>query len=162
MHTETRSELVVPLTSKGRVVGVVDLESTQAGYFTEYHERFLMTLASRMASALVNAELYARVAENESRLGREMKIAREIQHQLMPDEVPSRCRRCSWPYCSNRSRSSEATFTTGSHSMTAASRSSSAMSRAKARPPRCMARCPAESSGRAQAGNIRRLRCWNS
>jgi sigma-B regulation protein RsbU (phosphoserine phosphatase) len=89
VHTETRSELVVPLASKGRVVGVVDLESTQVGYFTEYHERFLMTLASRMASSLVNAELYARVAENEDRLGREMKIAREIQHQLMPDEVPS-------------------------------------------------------------------------
>src|SRR5262252_1840715 len=89
VHTETRSELVVPLASKGRVVGVVDLESTEVGYFTEYHERFLMTLASRMASALVNAELYARVAENEARLGREMKIAREIQHQLMPDEVPS-------------------------------------------------------------------------
>lgn len=89
VHTETRSELVVPLTSKGRVVGVVDLESTQAGYFTEYHERFLMTLASRIASALVNAELYARVADNESRLGREMKIAREIQLQLMPDEFPN-------------------------------------------------------------------------
>ena len=89
VHTETRSELVVPLTSKGRVVGVVDLESTQVGYFTEYHERFLMTLASRMASSLVNAELHTRVAENEARLGREMKIAREIQHQLMPDEVPS-------------------------------------------------------------------------
>jgi sigma-B regulation protein RsbU (phosphoserine phosphatase) len=91
VHTETRSELVVPLTSKGRVVGVVDLESTQPGYFTEYHQRFLMTLASRMASSLVNAELYARVAENEARLGREMKIAREIQHQLMPDpdEAPS-------------------------------------------------------------------------
>jgi phosphoserine phosphatase RsbU/P len=29
------------------------------------------------------------VAENEARLGREMKIAREIQLQLMPDEVPS-------------------------------------------------------------------------
>src|SRR5215468_8769942 len=89
VHTETRSELVVPLASKGRVVGVVDLESTQVGYFTEYHERFLMTLASRMASSLVNAELYARVAENERRLEREMKIAREIQLQLMPDEVPS-------------------------------------------------------------------------
>jgi phosphoserine phosphatase RsbU/P len=89
VHTETRSELVVPLTSKGRVVGVVDLESTQPNYFTEYHQRFLMTLASRIASSLVNAELYARVAENESRLGREMKIAREIQRQLMPDEVPS-------------------------------------------------------------------------
>src|SRR5437867_2741610 len=88
VHTETRSELVVPLTAKGRVVGVVDLESTEVNYFTEYHERFLMTLASRIASALVNAELYARVADNESRLGREMKIAREIQHQLMPDELP--------------------------------------------------------------------------
>jgi sigma-B regulation protein RsbU (phosphoserine phosphatase) len=88
VHTETRSELVVPLTSKGRVVGVVDLESTEAGYFTEFHQRFLMTLASRMASSLVNAELYARVADNESRLGREMKIAREIQRQLMPDELP--------------------------------------------------------------------------
>src|SRR5499427_2398853 len=89
VHTETRSELVVPLTSKGRVVGVVDLESTKPGYFTEYHERFLMTLASRMASSLVNAELYRRVADNESRLGREMKIAREIQRQLMPDDFPN-------------------------------------------------------------------------
>jgi sigma-B regulation protein RsbU (phosphoserine phosphatase) len=89
VHTETRSELVVPLASKGRVVGVVDLESTQPGYFTEYHQRFLMTLASRIASSLVNAELYAQVAENERRLEREMKIAREIQRQLMPDELPS-------------------------------------------------------------------------
>ena len=89
VHTETRSELVVPLTSKGRVVGVVDLESTQVNYFTEYHQRFLMTLASRIASALVNAELYARVADNEGRMAREMKIAREIQRQLMPDDVPS-------------------------------------------------------------------------
>jgi len=78
VHTETRSELVVPLTSKGRVVGVVDLESTQVNYFTEYHERFLMTLASRIASALVNAELYERVADNERRMAR----------QLMPDEFP--------------------------------------------------------------------------
>ena len=49
----------------------------------------LMTLASRIASALVNAELYQRVADNESRLGREMKIAREIQRQLMPDDLPN-------------------------------------------------------------------------
>jgi sigma-B regulation protein RsbU (phosphoserine phosphatase) len=89
IHTEARSELVVPLTSKGRVVGVVDLESTEVNYFTEYHERFLMTLASRIASSLVNAQLFAQVAENEQRMAREMKIAREIQRQLMPDELPS-------------------------------------------------------------------------
>jgi sigma-B regulation protein RsbU (phosphoserine phosphatase) len=90
VHQETRSELVVPLISKGRVVGVIDLESTQPHYFTEFHQRFLMTLASRIASSLLNAELYARVSENERRMDREMKIAREIQHHLMPEELPSR------------------------------------------------------------------------
>jgi sigma-B regulation protein RsbU (phosphoserine phosphatase) len=89
VHPETRSELAVPLKHKGKVIGVVDLESTQLDYFTEYHERLLTTLASRIAAALVNAQLYARVSDNERRMDREMKIAREIQHQLMPEEVPS-------------------------------------------------------------------------
>ncbi len=89
VHSETRSELVVPLTSKRKVVGIIDLESTELNYFTEDHQRFLMTLASRIASALVNAELYARVSANERRMDREMKIAKEIQHQLMPDDPPS-------------------------------------------------------------------------
>src|SRR5439155_4899166 len=89
VHTETVSELVVPLTSKGKVVGVLSLESTELNYFTDNHQRFLMTLASRIASALVNAELYARVSDNEQRMDREMKIAKEIQHQLMPDDPPS-------------------------------------------------------------------------
>jgi sigma-B regulation protein RsbU (phosphoserine phosphatase) len=71
------------------VIGVVDLESTELNYFTEYHQRLLMTLASRIAIALVNAELYAKVSENERRMDREMKIAREIQHRLMPEEIPS-------------------------------------------------------------------------
>ncbi len=89
VHDETRSEIVVPLTHNGRVIGVVDLESTEPNYFTEYHERLLMTLASRIATALVNAALYAKVSENERRMDREMKIAREIQHRLMPEEIPS-------------------------------------------------------------------------
>ena len=56
---------------------------------TEHHERMLTMLASRIAAALVNAQLYARVFENERRMDREMKIARAIQQQLMPEEVPS-------------------------------------------------------------------------
>lgn len=88
VHPETRSELAVPLKHKGKVIGVVDLESTQLDYFTSYHERLLTTLGSRIASALINAQLYAKVFENERRMDREMKIAREIQHQLMPEELP--------------------------------------------------------------------------
>jgi len=89
VHPETRSELVVPLIHKGQVIGIIDLESTELNYFTEYHERFLVTLATRIATALTNAELYERVSENERRMDREMKIAREIQHQLMPEELPA-------------------------------------------------------------------------
>ena len=64
-----------------------------------------MTLASRIASALVNAELYARVVgQRTAGMDREMKIAREIQHQLMPDEVPS-MPPLQWPSSSSRSRS---------------------------------------------------------
>jgi sigma-B regulation protein RsbU (phosphoserine phosphatase) len=89
VHEETRSELVVPLIYKGRVIGVVDLESAETDYFTEYHQQLLMTLGSRIASALINAELYERVSDNERRMDREMKIAREIQLRLMPEEIPS-------------------------------------------------------------------------
>jgi sigma-B regulation protein RsbU (phosphoserine phosphatase) len=89
VHSETRSELAVPLKHKGKVIGVVDLESTQIDYFTENHERMLTMLGSRIAAALVNAQLYARVSDNERRMDREMKIAREIQLQLMPEEVPT-------------------------------------------------------------------------
>jgi len=89
VHSETRSELVVPLRSKGKVVGGIELESAEVNYFNEHHQRFLMTLASRIASSLVNAELYSRVSDSERRLEREMKIAREIQHQLMPEDLPS-------------------------------------------------------------------------
>ena len=79
VHSETVSEMVIPLAYKGRVIGALDLESPKPNHFTEYDERLLMTLATRIASALVNAELYEKVAENERRLDNELEIAREIQ-----------------------------------------------------------------------------------
>lgn len=89
VHPETRSELAVPLAHKGQVIGVIDLESTVVDYFTEYHERLLHTLGSRIAAALINSQLYAKVSDNERRMDREMKIARAIQIQLMPEEIPA-------------------------------------------------------------------------
>jgi sigma-B regulation protein RsbU (phosphoserine phosphatase) len=87
LHSETRSEMVIPLAFKGRVIGVLDLESREVNHFTEHDERLLMTLATRIASALVNAELYEQVAESEQRFQQELEIARELQRQLLPDEV---------------------------------------------------------------------------
>jgi len=61
MNPETRSELIVPLFYKGRVIGVLDLEHTRPGYFNEEHERMLTTLAAQIAIAIENARLYQAV-----------------------------------------------------------------------------------------------------
>jgi sigma-B regulation protein RsbU (phosphoserine phosphatase) len=86
---ETRSELVIPLLHKDRAVGVFDLESPVLDRFNEEHVKVLTPLASQVAGAIENARLYAEIRKNEVRLGRELKIAREIQHALFPESSPA-------------------------------------------------------------------------
>jgi len=86
-----RSELVVPLLLQERLIGVLDLESTEPHAFTAEHERMLTTLGSYIAVALENARLYQESRENEARLQSDLATAREIQLQLLPrgvKEVP--------------------------------------------------------------------------
>ncbi|HET7747468.1 MAG TPA: SpoIIE family protein phosphatase [Vicinamibacteria bacterium] len=85
---ETRSELVVPLIHKDRVVGVFDLESPELDRFTEEHVKVLTPLASQVAGALENARLYADILRKEERLGKELAIARRVQHGLFPEQFP--------------------------------------------------------------------------
>jgi sigma-B regulation protein RsbU (phosphoserine phosphatase) len=86
---ETRSELVVPLVHKDRVIGVFDLESPVLDRFTEQHVKVLTPLASQVAVAVENARLYAEIRKRDERLGRELRIAQEIQHALFPETTPS-------------------------------------------------------------------------
>jgi sigma-B regulation protein RsbU (phosphoserine phosphatase) len=89
MNEETRSELVVPLFYKGRVIGVLDLEHTKTHFFTEEHERVLTTLAAQVAIAIENARLYQAVRTQERQLERDIAMAREVQLRLLPAEAPS-------------------------------------------------------------------------
>jgi sigma-B regulation protein RsbU (phosphoserine phosphatase) len=86
---ETRSELVVPLVHKDRVIGVFDLESPALDRFTEEHVKVLVPLASQVAGAVENARLVAQLRKNDVRLSRELRIARDIQHALFPEGSPS-------------------------------------------------------------------------
>jgi len=88
LNAETRSELVVPLIHKGRAFGVLDLEHTRVGFFTEDHERTLSTLASQVAIAIENAHLYQRVAAQEQRMESDLAMARKVQLRLMPSAPP--------------------------------------------------------------------------
>ncbi|MGD0459384.1 MAG: SpoIIE family protein phosphatase [Terriglobia bacterium] len=89
VNPETRSEMAIPLIYRGRVIGVVDLESPQLSYFTEEHVRIFSTLAPQIAIAIENARLYERVARSEARLERDLQRAQEIQMHLMPGTAPS-------------------------------------------------------------------------
>ena len=88
-NPETRSELCVPLIHKGDVIGVLDLEHTRKGFFTEEHVRTMTTLAAQIAIAVENARLYERIAREERRMDRDLAMAREVQHHLLPPTVPS-------------------------------------------------------------------------
>ena len=86
-----RSELVVPLLLRDRLIGVLDLESTAPHAFTAEHERMLITLGPYIAIALENSRLYQQARENEQRLLSDLDTAREIQRQLLPSgarEIP--------------------------------------------------------------------------
>ena len=89
MNEETRSELVVPLFYKGRIIGVLDLEHTRPHFFTEEHERVLTTLAAQVAIAIENARLYQAVRRQEQQLERDIAMAREVQLRLLPAVAPS-------------------------------------------------------------------------
>ncbi len=88
MNPETRSELIVPLFYKGRVIGVLDLEHTRAGFFNEEHERMLTTLAAQVAIAIENARLYQAVSRQERQLELDIAMAREVQLRLLPPAAP--------------------------------------------------------------------------
>lgn len=88
LNPETRSELAVPLIYKGNVIGVLDLEHTRRGYFTEDHKRTLTTLAAQIAIAIENARLYEQIARQEQRLERDLALARELQFRLLPHSRP--------------------------------------------------------------------------
>jgi sigma-B regulation protein RsbU (phosphoserine phosphatase) len=88
LNPETRSELAVPLVYKDKVIGVLDLEHTRRGFFTDDHKRTVTTLAAQVAIAIENAQLYEQIAAQEKRLERDLAMARELQFRLLPQTLP--------------------------------------------------------------------------
>jgi sigma-B regulation protein RsbU (phosphoserine phosphatase) len=85
---DVRSELVIPLLSKDRCIGVFDVESPELNAFTSRHKEILGILASQAAVAIENARLYETVRNNELRLQREIEFARRVQLALLPSDPP--------------------------------------------------------------------------
>jgi len=84
------SELAVPLIVKNRLIGVIDIEAREKGYFTEEHKRLLTLIASRMAVGIENARLHTRTTRQARTLLLLNEIARELTSILNLDELLKR------------------------------------------------------------------------
>src|SRR5664279_5054905 len=89
-NPDVRSELAVPLIAKNRLIGVMDLESEEAGYFRAEHLHLLSLTASRIAQAIENARLYARVSRQAQTLSVLNEIATELTSILDLDPLLER------------------------------------------------------------------------
>jgi len=65
---ETRSELALPLISRGQVIGALSIQSRDEAAFTEEHITVLQTMADNLANALTNAKLYNQAQQFTSEL----------------------------------------------------------------------------------------------
>jgi len=82
-----RSELAVPLINKGRVIGVLDIESEEVDHFRPEHLHLLTLTASRIGQAIQNARLYTRISRQAQTLEVLNQIAAEITSILDLDQL---------------------------------------------------------------------------
>lgn len=82
-----QSELAVPMIARGKLVGVIDLQSTHRRAYTEQDRALLRLIASRVASSIDNARLYLRV-ERQNRMFRTLvTLSQEFSSLLDLDEL---------------------------------------------------------------------------
>src|SRR5579862_6941181 len=82
-----RSELAVPLVVRGRVIGVMDVESRQPDYFTPAQQTILTLVASRIGTAVENARLFESAQKQAETLLLLNEIGREANASLQVEEV---------------------------------------------------------------------------
>ena len=82
-----RSELAVPLIVRGKVVGVLDIQSRHLDYFTPDQQNILTLLGSRLAIAIENARLFERVKEQADTLLLLSEVGRETSAILDVEEL---------------------------------------------------------------------------
>ena len=84
-----RAILCVPLQLKGSTLGVIYVDNRlQVGIFSPKDLDLLTGIASSAAIAIENARLYA-IAVDRGRLERELQMAREVQNNLIPRQMPT-------------------------------------------------------------------------
>jgi len=86
----TRSEIALPLVVGDRVLGALDVQSTQEAAFDETSAAVLQSMADEIAIALNNAALYAESQRNVDALNRLLEMSRDITGSRTLDDLRAR------------------------------------------------------------------------
>jgi phosphoserine phosphatase RsbU/P len=82
-----RAELAVPMLVRGRLVGVIDLQSTRLNAFSDQDSALLALIASRVGVTIDNARLYRRVEQQNRTLRLLAHLSQEFSSILDIDEL---------------------------------------------------------------------------
>jgi phosphoserine phosphatase RsbU/P len=82
-----RAELAVPMLVRGKLVGVIDLESTRLNAFSEQDKALLTLIAGRIGVSIDNARLYRRVERQNRTLRVLAHLSQEFSSILDLDEL---------------------------------------------------------------------------
>ncbi len=83
----TRSEMIAPIISNDKVIGVFDLESDDLNAYDQDDLAILQLLTSQVAIIIEKVRLHEQVVEK-NRLQAQLEIARQVQLELLPAGDP--------------------------------------------------------------------------
>ncbi len=82
-----RSELAVPLISRGKLVGVLDMQATRVDAYTEQDRSLSRLIGARVAASIENAQLYRRVERQNRTMRTLVHLSQEFSSILDVDEL---------------------------------------------------------------------------
>ncbi len=77
-----RSELAVPMVVQGKLIGVLDVESTEPDAFDEHDLELLSSVAALAAVAIRNAQLFEEIKERERQLAYQLENASDAIYNV--------------------------------------------------------------------------------
>jgi len=85
---QTRSEMIAPIISNDKVIGVFDLESDSLNAYSEDDLSLLQLLTSQVAIIIEKVHLHEQAIEKKQ-IEAQLEIARKVQLELLPDNDPT-------------------------------------------------------------------------
>lgn len=90
VRKDVRSELAVPMSLEGQLIGVINVDSTRRDAFSAEDEELLVALANHAAQVIHNSWLYEAVAHSARKLEALFQVAQSIISSLNLEEILQR------------------------------------------------------------------------